>query len=243
MKWFRHQTTASDDEFIAALEDAFGDSGYAWWWRTLERIGQNMDGSEKCCAEYPIDRWMGFLRIKRKGKLIEFLEFCRNFGGNSPENLEKFPKLSYEISGNILKIGCHKLLELRDEYSKKSGQTPEKIPPSRAQASRLQTPEPERKNSPLPPPPVERPQPRLQPPVGVELKNGFFRGEGRISVIDRISTTALAEAKRQGPGWDIYHLAKLYDDGIAAGKREPPRNWDKAFPGWVKTYTKGAPPS
>lgn len=112
MKWFRHMTNASNDEFIAALEDEFDDSGYAWWWRMLERIGDTMDKSNRSFAEYPVDRWMGFLRIKRRKKLEKFLEFCA-----------KSEKISYNFSENILKIDCPKLLELRDEYSRKSGQS------------------------------------------------------------------------------------------------------------------------
>jgi len=117
MKWFRHMSDASDDEFIASLEAEFGDSGYAWWWKTLEKISRNMDGTNRHHAEYPIDHWMAFLRIKRRKNLEKFLEFC-----------EKNQKFSYEFSGNILKIGCLKLLELKDEYSKKSGQTPDRCP-------------------------------------------------------------------------------------------------------------------
>lgn len=126
MKWFRHMSDASDDEFIAALEAEFGDSGYAWWWKMIERIAKQMDETDRCEAEYPIAQWMIFLRIKRQQKLQSFLEKCAKSG-----------KISFQISGNFLKIKCPKLLELRDEHTRKlrsksgvtPGAAPEKVAP------------------------------------------------------------------------------------------------------------------
>jgi len=40
MKWFKHYTDSSDDEFIAGLEEKFGLIGYARWWKLLETIAK-----------------------------------------------------------------------------------------------------------------------------------------------------------------------------------------------------------
>ena len=72
MKWFKHYTDASDDEFIAELEDEFGWEGYGRWWKLLEIIGQNMSGENGCSAIYPWSDWQRFLKGKRR-KLEPFL--------------------------------------------------------------------------------------------------------------------------------------------------------------------------
>ena len=55
-----------------------------------------------------------------------------------------------------------------------------------------------------------------------------------------LSDSGFAEARKSAPGWDIYHLASIYNEGV--GKRGIPNNPDKAFPAWCLIYTKGNPP-
>ena len=40
MRWFKHMTDASDDEFVAAVESRFGLEGYARWWKLLEAVAK-----------------------------------------------------------------------------------------------------------------------------------------------------------------------------------------------------------
>lgn len=44
MKWIKHYTDASNDEGINSLEQKFGPTGYAVYWKTLEFCGQKWDG-------------------------------------------------------------------------------------------------------------------------------------------------------------------------------------------------------
>jgi len=121
MKWFRHMSDASDDEFISEVEEIFGLDGYARWWKLLERIAKQMNETDKCYAEYSWTKWQSFLKGKRN-KLETFLEHCQNKR-----------RIKLELNGNILRIICPKLLELRDEYSRKSGHatdmTPDNVAP------------------------------------------------------------------------------------------------------------------
>lgn len=57
-----------------------------------------------------------------------------------------------------------------------------------------------------------------------------------------LDENALNRAKANAPGWDIYHLAGIYDNSIMEGARSRPDNPNGAFPAWVKIYTKGKPP-
>jgi len=138
MKWFKHYTNASDDEFIARLEDEFGLEGYARWWKLLEVIAQNMGGESGCSATYPWSHWQRFLKGKRR-KLEPFLAHLESKGrikrkqtGNKPETNRKQtgnePEMNSKRTGNILEIECRKLLQIKDEYSRKSGQTPDMCP-------------------------------------------------------------------------------------------------------------------
>lgn len=118
MKWFKHESNASESEFIAALEAEFGLEGYARWWKMCEKIADRMDQTDKCYAEYPIEKWMTFLSQKRLKKFMEFLNYCANYSGNSDEIPTKNPKLIYEINGKILRIKIPKMLKLRDNHTK-----------------------------------------------------------------------------------------------------------------------------
>ena len=106
MKWFKHMSDASDDEFIADLEDKFGLEGYARWWKMLEAIATQMDETDKCSVAYPMQKWLKILKAKRN-KLSQFLVYC-----------ELQLKINTESTGNILEIECPKLLEIRDNHSK-----------------------------------------------------------------------------------------------------------------------------
>ena len=115
MRWFKHYTDASDDEFIAGLEDRFGLDGYARWWKLLEIVGAQFKKDGAPIAAYPWFVWQTKLKGKRK-KLETFLNY-----------LEKKCKIKQKQTGNILEIEIPKMLEIRDEYTRKSGQATEKV--------------------------------------------------------------------------------------------------------------------
>lgn len=129
MKWFKHMADASDDEFLAELEEIFGWEGYGRWWKLLEKIALQMDKSGKCSASYSWSDWQRFLKGKRN-KLETFLVHCQNKR-----------KINLKQTGNILEIECCKLLEFRDEYSRKSRQTPDTTPDKVAPDIRSKTKE------------------------------------------------------------------------------------------------------
>lgn len=122
MKWFRHISNASDNDFIEGLEDEFGLAGYARWFKLLEVIAIGMDKTDKCHAEHTVDKWCGYLKAKRK-IMVSFLFHCENK-----------MKIKQEQNGNIIKITCPKLLELRDDYTRKSGHCTESLRTVEAEA-------------------------------------------------------------------------------------------------------------
>jgi hypothetical protein len=109
MLWFKHLSNASDDDFIEELEEKFGWEGYGRWWKLLEIIAKSMGKNKLPIAKHSWQKWQSFLKGKRS-KLSSFLVHCQLRG-----------KIKLHENGNILEIRCDKLLELRDEYSRKSG--------------------------------------------------------------------------------------------------------------------------
>lgn len=158
MKWFKHMADASSDEFIARLEDELGLEAIARWWKMLEAIAIQMDKTNRCFAEYPIRRWMLLLSCKQRKVLETFVKVLQNFG-----------KISADWSENILKIECTKLLEFRDEYSKKSGVTPEFV-----RSKDTDTEEEERKERKNPPTPLPRGNDKNLFPVEESIKPNRF---------------------------------------------------------------------
>ncbi len=107
MKWFKHFSDASNDEFISDLEDEFGLVGYARWWKLIEAIAAQMEaGNSKCSASYSEKKWCRKLQCKPK-VLARFLECTNNAG-----------KTKVKQNGNIIEISCSKLLNLRDNHSR-----------------------------------------------------------------------------------------------------------------------------
>lgn len=106
MKWFKHMSDASEDAFIENIEEVFGWEGYGRWWKLLEIIAKKMDESNNCYAEHSWVKWQSLLKGKRN-KLETFLVHCQDKG-----------KINLEQNGNILKIICPKLLEIRDNHTK-----------------------------------------------------------------------------------------------------------------------------
>lgn len=104
---------------MAAIISSLGAEGYGVWWIILETIAGQMDSSDKCSVKYSAKKWGALCGFSPKKfqkvseKLAEIssisVEVLKNSSGN-PEN--------------VLEIECRNLLKYRDEYSKKSGQTP-----------------------------------------------------------------------------------------------------------------------
>jgi hypothetical protein len=117
LRWFKHMSDASDDEKLADVLTEFGPEGYGVWWLLVEVVGRQMDSSPKCEASYSLDLWARKLYVSKR-KTTTFLTVF------SEKNLVF---LEYDNSNAIGKITVKipKMLNFRDEYSRKSGQPPD----------------------------------------------------------------------------------------------------------------------
>lgn len=129
---------ASNDDFIEELEDHLGLEGYGRWWKMLETIAAAMEKDRNDpSAKHTVGKWCEKLKAKKK-VLANFLEFCRLKKKISVSFFDQKTLSFRECSGNvsemfqesnqnIMKITCPNILKLRDEYSRKTGQYPERV--------------------------------------------------------------------------------------------------------------------
>lgn len=113
MKWFKHLADCPSSESLSRLLAAEGFAGYGRWWRILEIVASRMDASDRCHVEYSVGQWCSLLGLKQK-KLISFLELTENE-----------LKTNVKRTGNIIRIEIPNLLKIRDEYSARSGHSPD----------------------------------------------------------------------------------------------------------------------
>ena len=142
MRWFKHLTNAYDDEAIAELVEKFGMEGYGIWWRVLEIIGSKMSKeSDRCEATYPSRKWRSLCGVYRQSRFNSIIDFlvnhhklvvilspsCSDLVTILSPSCRDLVLISAASMGDLVTISCPNLLKFRDEYSKKSGQTPDKL--------------------------------------------------------------------------------------------------------------------
>jgi len=119
MRWFKHLSQAAEDEKLSEILELYGAEGYGIYWIILEKIAFLMDGTEKTTARYSVKKWSKFCGKSPK----VFRKFLESF-----QKLLLFRVEICQNNSDFLIIDCPNLLKYRDEYSKKSGQPPDKLP-------------------------------------------------------------------------------------------------------------------
>lgn len=109
---------ARNDEDMSEMIDTLGTESYGIWWIIVEMVAEQMDKSDKHSARFSFKKWAKScgVSVKKFQKTVSFLSKLEKI---SVETSEKFP--------DFLKISIPKLLNFRDEWSKRSGVTTEKV--------------------------------------------------------------------------------------------------------------------
>lgn len=143
MRWFKHLTDAHSDEKMASIMDDCGLEGYGFYWLIAEIVAKQMDSSDKCDATYSLPQWSR-LCYSHHHKVSNLLG-----------KLEVTGLIATERVDGKIKVIIPNLLKFRDEYSKKSGQTPSKNPDivrsKKQKQKQKQNKEEDLKQTPLPP--------------------------------------------------------------------------------------------
>lgn len=116
MRWFKHLTNAWDDEDLSAVTGEHGLELYGFWWRLLEIIGKQMDGSSRSHCKYSAKVWGKFSGISAK-KFRKFADIL----------MEK-KLITLEIDEDDIFIDIPNLVNYRDEWTKKKIRDDQKTP-------------------------------------------------------------------------------------------------------------------
>jgi hypothetical protein len=106
MKWFKHLSTARNDEKIARLEDKCGLEGYGFYFKMLEIVAEYVDQSNRCEVTFSMSRWGRKTNISTK-KFLHLVRCCSDVG------LMLVQRASDDITVNI-----PNLLNYRDNHTK-----------------------------------------------------------------------------------------------------------------------------
>jgi hypothetical protein len=106
VKWFKHQSTARNDERIARLEDKCGLEGYGFYFKMLEIVAEVIDSSDRCEVTYGISRWGRQTNISTK-KFLFLAQCCSDVG-----------LMLAQRSGDDMLVQIPNLLKFRDNHTK-----------------------------------------------------------------------------------------------------------------------------
>ncbi len=127
MKWFKHMTDLHRSEDSAALLDRAGLEGYGAYMILCELVAEQMNYTGQCSLALSLKQWafrLGIHHLKAKS-LLGYLEVTPPVTPELPSDYWGVVILKY--FDDKIEITIPKLLELKDEYAKKSGQTPERV--------------------------------------------------------------------------------------------------------------------
>lgn len=129
MRWFKHLTMAHEDAGLATLAEELGAGGYGIYWFLLEHFGSVM---EKDCARVPTLvhsdlRWAKICCCSTRmfRTFVERAAELKLIESRTPAELKQY---SSRTPAKRFEICIPKLLKYRDEYSRKSGVAPDKLP-------------------------------------------------------------------------------------------------------------------
>lgn len=115
MRWFKHFSDANGNKKLLPLLRKTGPSGYGRWWILLETVAAQMSEDSGHILTYSRADWAKILRTKP--------EHCENF----LTICQQLNLLVFTRSGDDLTISIPKLLEIKDEYSQRSGHNRESV--------------------------------------------------------------------------------------------------------------------
>lgn len=114
MRWFKHLSMAHSDHAVSAILEELGAEAYGVWWLILEDIAASIEKNSKDTFAIHSD--------------VKWSQICycsaRKFRSIA-NRLQEKGLIVCTSTDNRLKIDVPKLLKFRDEYSKKSGHSPD----------------------------------------------------------------------------------------------------------------------
>ena len=125
MRWFKHLTLAHDDTAIAVVLELFGPEGYGIYWLMLEHVAAGIEKNSVLIPSrtHSAVEWSKICACSAR-RLRQFCEKATELRLICAQTAPDLRRFSSRRVADRLQIDIPKLLKYRDEYSKKSGQTP-----------------------------------------------------------------------------------------------------------------------
>ncbi len=121
MKWFKHMSDLPRDEGVSRYLDAAGRdrvTAYGFLIFLLEAIASRMlvqEGDLICSATYSIPQW-GRITHSHPNRVRKYLGMCEVIGW-----------VLVEYEGGMCKVSAPKMVQWRDDTTRKSGITPDQV--------------------------------------------------------------------------------------------------------------------
>jgi len=115
MRWLKHMTDTRQDEKIATLISKYGHAGYGLWWMVLEIVAKRVEGDSFPTVTYPVSTWSHLLSLRGSHVSQALLK------------LEVTHLVTVKRTGSDIMVTIPNVLKYRDEYARKSGQTPDSV--------------------------------------------------------------------------------------------------------------------
>lgn len=138
MRWLKHMTATPDDEKVAMLLAQHGPFAYGVWWLVLEKIALSMkkDATEASLT-YPVSTWATVLRVPPQHVEMRLSQVA---------GVGLLKVSSEAVAGGVegksgirrIRVEVPNLLKYRDEYSQRSGPTPDSLPSKQQQQQQQQ---------------------------------------------------------------------------------------------------------
>jgi len=198
MKWFKHMSDLPRDEGVSRYLDAAGKdrvTAYGFLMLLLEAIASRMqvqEGDLICSATYSIPHW-GRITYSHPNRVRKYLGTCEVIGW-----------VLVEFEGGMCKVSIPRMLEWRDEYTRKSGLTPDKVAQSRADQKRSDQRESRSEDS--PPDRLTAEIPRRTPPPNFEvtedLQEWAAKNHPAVDIEKETAKFRNYEFSREYSNWD-----------------------------------------
>ena len=110
-------TASHDDEKLADLIARYGHAGYGTWWIVLEIVAARLESGGHPSVTYHVTKWSHLLSVRGSHVLSTLLK------------LDVTHLVTVVRDGDEITVTIPNLLKYRDEYSRKSGQRQDNVPP------------------------------------------------------------------------------------------------------------------
>jgi len=198
MKWFKHMSDLPRDEGVSRYLDEAGRdrvTAYGFLILVLEAVSSRMAverGDLICSATYSISHW-GRITYSHPNRVLKYLHMCEVIGW-----------VLVEFEEGLCKVSIPKMVQWRDDTTRKSGHSPDKFAQKREEQIRTEQRE-SRSESTLSDC-LKAGVARLSPPPGFEITEGMQEWAAKnypsVDIREESRKFLLYEFKTPRSDWD-----------------------------------------